>query len=197
MKIRIIIAGILLTTLCTSCAMVPESPTTPNKQVSTPEDSMPETSVPMDTTTATTESTPNTINVGDTFTLDDFEIVVTSLDFADRLETSYNTYFEPDEGNIYAVISLTITNNGKEADTFLPTFSIGNDIRARILFGDGYEFSPINLLGYENDLHDSSLNPLSSKSGQIVFEVVNTIPENSDPLVLELDGKGIVTVNLR
>lgn len=181
MKYRICVACFLLLFFCTACAPI-------STRLSTSDaDSVPD----------YTPTISVAYNIGDTFSVNGFEVTVDGFDFMDKIATSAYYSFSPDVGNIYAVVSLTVTNKGKSLDTFLPSCPIRDDIRARILFGDEYEFSPVNLLGYDSDLHNCNLNPLSSKSGQIVFEISNTVSTSSDPLVFSLDGSDTVTVNLR
>ena len=69
--------------------------------------------------------------------------------------------------NQYAQIAATVSNKGKQTDKFLPSFGFGDDVSVKLLFGDGYEFSATQLLGYDKDLHDASINPLSSQEGEI------------------------------
>lgn len=46
-------------------------------------------------------------------------------------------------------------------------------------------FSAANLLGYSKDLHDTSLNPLQSKSGSMAFEISDSVANAADELILE------------
>lgn len=122
--------------------------------------------------------------IGETATLGDWSIAVTGFNVADSISADYSGYFSPDEGNHYGVVSLSITNNGKQSASFLPSFSLSDDVSAEIHFGDGYEFTPTTLLGYSQDLHDSTLNPLSSKDGVVVFELPDSVTSSTEPLSL-------------
>lgn len=44
-------------------------------------------------------------------------------------------------------VFVTATNNGKQAKRFLPTVGLRDDVKAKVVFGDGYEFVGTNLLG--------------------------------------------------
>ena len=79
---------------------------------------------------------------------------------------------------------MTVTNNGKETDRFLPSFGYGDDVYVKMLYGDGYEFSAVNLLGYSKDMHDSTINPLTSADGEIAFEVPQSVAEATDELLV-------------
>ena len=55
---------------------------------------------------------------------------------------------------------------------------MGKDIKAKLVYGE-YDFSSTNLLGYSEDLHNTALNPLSSKTGVIAFSVTKDIADLS------------------
>lgn len=144
------------------------------------------------------EPVSETLSLGETGTLGDWEVTVSKIEFLDSIQNGDFISFNPDEGNKFAVVSLTISNQGKESDTFLPSIGMGDDVSAKILYGDGYEFSSTYLLGYELELHDASLNPLSSKDGIIAFEVPQQVVDDTEsPLSIQFDGPGAVTFNLR
>lgn len=131
------------------------------------------------------DSSGDLIQLGETSSLDDWSITVTSVELVDSIPDGYGS-FSPDSGNKYLITSLTITNNGKSAETFLPSFAMGTDVQAKILYDDGYEFSATHLLGYSKGLHDQSLNPLSSKDGDIAFEIPDSVANATDELILHL-----------
>ncbi len=83
------------------------------------------------------------------------------------------------------LVTATAENTGKEADTFLPSFGLNDDVSAKVLYGDGYEFSLTQLLGYSKDLINSTINPLSSKEGDIAFELPNSVADSTEPLIIE------------
>ena len=87
----------------------------------------------------------------------------------------------------------------EEGNTYLQVFvTDGDDVIAKVLYSDGYEFTASNLLGYTNDLHDSSINPLSSKTGEIVYEIPSQVADSEEALLLQFSsGNESVTFNLR
>lgn len=122
--------------------------------------------------TSPAEESPKVQNPGDTITLGNWEITVNSASVSELIEGDHNIGFKPDEGNKYVVVNTTVKNIGTESDTFLPNFSVGGDIRARMNHGE-YEFKATTLLGNDDDLHNANLNPLSSKTGIIVFSIAD------------------------
>lgn len=128
-----------------------------------------------------TESEVSELQIGDTAELGDWSISVTGFELTTKIDNGY-TYFSPGEGNQYGVVSVTVTNNGTEADSFLPSFGFGDDVTAKIYYNGQYEYSSTQLLAYDKDLHDEFLNPLSSASGIIAFELPDAVANGSESL---------------
>lgn len=150
------------------------------------------------TTIEETTTASSSLNLGESATLGDWEITVTNMELLDSIPNSYGS-FNPDSGNKFLVVSVTVTNNGKTADSFLPSFSFGEDVNAKVLYSDGYEFSATRLLAYDKDLHDKTLNPLSSVDGEIAFQVPEIVSSSTEePLTLHFSaGKNSFDVKLR
>lgn len=128
--------------------------------------------------------------INDVAALKDWEISVTDMQIVESIASGDYLKFDPQEsGNKFAQVFVTVNNKGKTADSFLPSYVFGDDVNAKIIYGDGYEFSSTNLLGYSNELHDTSINPLSSKTGEIVFEVPETVASSEDELILEFSSE--------
>lgn len=130
--------------------------------------------------------------------LKDWEISVTSMQIVDSIAADYGQFSPDEEGSEYVQVFVTVNNNGKEADSFLPSFGIGDDVYAKMFYGDGYEFSASNLLAYSNDLHDSTIIPLSSKTGEIAFAVPELVATSADELLIQFNsGNDDVKFKLR
>ena len=134
--------------------------------------------------TTAAETTASEIPMGQTATIDCWDITVSQMQILDAVSNGYGQ-FEPDEGNKYLLISLSAANNGKESAKFLPSFSMSDDITAKLIYGDGYEFDQTNLIGYDRSMLDCVINPLSSAEGDIAFEIPNTVAESTDKMILE------------
>ena len=127
-------------------------------------------SSPKSDPTMTPDQSESAYAIGDKVTVGNWEITVESFDVKDQVPASYGS-FKPDSGNKYVVVNLEVKNNGSSMETFWPTVSFGKDyVKAIIAYGE-YTFSSSQLLGHEDDLHDTALNPLSSKKGIIAFSV--------------------------
>lgn len=148
--------------------------------------------------TSSTEEDGIPYALGNSADLKDWSINVTDVKIVDSIAGSLGSFSPKEEGNTYVQVFVTVENTGKTADSFLPSFCIGDDVSAKILYSDGYEFSATNLLGYTNDLHDSTINPLSSKTGEIVYEIPSQVVHSEETLLLQFSsGNDTVEFNLR
>lgn len=131
------------------------------------------------------EQSENVCSIGDTASLKDWSIAVTDFKIADTIDDDYG-YFSPDsENGKYAQVFVTVTNNGKQSMTFLPSFGLGDDVGTKLLYGDNYEFSATDLIGYSNEIHDAGLNPMSSQSGEVVFEIPDSVASSTDEIIIQ------------
>ncbi|CAH1217855.1 hypothetical protein PAECIP111893_04320 [Paenibacillus plantiphilus] len=128
---------------------------------------------------------PSMYNVGDTVTIGDWEVKLESFEYKPELKPNDVIVFSPDEGNIYAIANVTVKNIGSEVNTFLPVISMKNkDVGVMLKYDDKYDFTSTNLLGYQEQLYMASLNPLSTKTGEIVFDTVKEVQDSDKPLYL-------------
>lgn len=129
-------------------------------------------------------TTESYIGVNEESKIEDWSVLITSAGVTDKISENNTWGFTPKEGNKYFKIDCTITNNGTNAHTFLPSLNLKNDISAKIIYKTEYEYTSTILLGYSNDLHDTTVNPLSTKSGSIAFEIPDSIATTNEELIL-------------
>lgn len=150
----------------------------------------------VETEPAETEAQPHAL--GETITLGDWSITASAMNFSKTISVNELMQYTADEGNQYLVVTGTVTNQAKQAESFLPSFNMGTDVSAKVIFGDGYEFSNTMLVGYDRSLADASLNPLSSKEGDIAFEVPESVVNSTESLTLIFElGEEQVSYQLR
>lgn len=150
---------------------------------------------------ASSEPEEKAISFGTEAMLNNWAVTVNGVDYVNSIDDGSFRTFTPDEGSKFARVNLTVTNKGSEMDTFFPAYSFYADVDAAIFYGENreYEYSPSNLLGYSDDLHDTTLNPLASASGIIVFDIPETVVNDTEtPLYFVLsDGADELTFSLR
>lgn len=200
----VVLLGLILCLSVTACAggkstsednKKSEVETESSKEIETEADT--QQSEESEEVTEESEDEGNIPNIGESASLKDWEITVTDMKIVDTIAANYIS-FSPEEGNKYAQIFIDVTNNGKQADNFLPSYAFGDQVTAKILYGDGYEFSSTNLLGYTSEMHDSVINPLSSKSGEITFAIPDAVAEATEELILQLSaGNDKLKIKLR
>lgn len=178
------LAALLISSLC-ACTSTSPIPSTSAGNESN--DSLSQSPSPTPDSTPEITPEPNTVlSVGEMTTLGDWEITLDSFEVTDSIPNGQFLKFTPDEGNLYVVTTLTIKNTGTKANTFIKSFAFENtDITSKIMYQEKYEFSSSNLLGHSDELHDASLNPLSSKTGILAYSVVKEAAE-SDEMILVL-----------
>lgn len=133
------------------------------------------------------------LSLGEEGMIQDWSVTVTGIDFLSEVQANEFSSYRPEEGNLYLIVNLSVTNKGKQADRFMPSISLNSDVSVKILYGDGYEFSSTQFLAYDEDMHDTQLNPLSSKTGIAAFEVPESISKDTEVLILELSA-GVETL---
>lgn len=197
MKKRTLIA--LSVSVCLLAAGCTSTTTNTNSNSSKKSDKVTEGSSEIATTEAETETESESIyNIGDTAILKDWEINLTDMKIVESIAANYGSFSPKEEGNKYIQVFLNASNKGKEADTFCPSYGFGDDISVKVLYGDGYEFTATNLLGYDNDIHDSKVNPLSSQTGEIAFEIPDTVASTTDELIVQFSsGNDVVKFKVR
>ncbi|RCX18546.1 uncharacterized protein DUF4352 [Fontibacillus phaseoli] len=131
--------------------------------------------------------------VGDKFNLGNWEVVLDSFEFNQKVSDEYFSS-SADEGNRFLILNYTVTNQGTEADNF--TSMIGG-VEMKALFQDKYEYT-YTITMIDKDLSKESIKPLSSKTGFVVMEVPDTVAKSEDSLILKLvKDENKATINLR
>ena len=163
-KVKIACAAIIAATSLSACGGTAQSQTdataaaVSEETVEYTEEETTEAIVEEVTTEAETEA--ETVAIGTPAVIGNWTVTVDNVQTLDSVPDEYGQ-FNADEGNKYLLISLTAANDGKEADTFMPSYGMSNDISAKVLYGDGYEFTQTQLLGYSKSMMNSTINPLS------------------------------------
>lgn len=131
-------------------------------------------------------------------TLNDWSITASKMEIMDKIDSGNFMSFTPEGGNKYLVIDLSFSNNGTSAQSFLPTFAMGDAISAKVIYQGSYEFTALNLLGYDKDIHDTTVNPLSSKNGVVAFEIPDKVADSEEELILDISaGSDELKIKLR
>jgi len=130
--------------------------------------------------------------IGETMAIGDWEVTLNAVEFVESVTEGMLVFGPDDEGQKMAVVELTVKNNGTGMETFLPVMKISDqDISVKLLYDGKFEYSFTHYLGLSGQLHMESLNPLASKTGTIIFDVVEEVESSGKPLhlIFEYDNK--------
>lgn len=108
-------------------------------------------------------------------------------------------YFKPGKGKSFVILSLSARNNGKKIAQFLPRIGYKNEaVITTLCYKDEYEYSPTELISYDKDLTTKKVQPLSTESGILVFEVPKKIAKSKKNLTLKFSlGEETITYTLK
>lgn len=138
------------------------------------------------------ESTPTHVK---SYEIGTWEVSFINANFQKSISSGFLTEFKAEEGSQFLVIKLKVTNKSKKMNTFLPAFSVGNDVNVKV-FHDEYTFSASNLIGLSNDLHYTYLNPLESKEGIIAFSIPEDIIQKGNLVFVITSGQNDLTFTI-
>lgn len=195
-KKKLLLTALALSGVLTACGGGSDKPANATTATTEAVTTIAETTEP-ETTEPETEAPAVSVSMGEEATLGHWKFTVNEMQILDVIPNG-SLQFEPGAGNKFLLISLTASNEGEEADVFLPSFGLSSDVFAQLLFGDGEELSQTNLLGYQKGLLGTSIEPLSTEEGEIAFEVPESVYDSTDPLILEFSaGNEKIDISLR
>lgn len=126
----------------------------------------------------TPEPVKELVKQGEMFAFGDWEVTVDSSYRTASVRASDDPYnmlfFEPDAGSEYFCVELSVKNLGKTSAQFLPTIQTQEENVSLILDGE-YEYPTTLLLGCNYLLESTSINPLTTYSGILVFSVPSDV----------------------
>jgi len=139
--------------------------------------------------TNVSESQPTEIEaiIGQTYSLDTWDITVNSIRFVNRIDViEANSYFAARSGSFLVEVNMTATLTGDEADTFMPPYTIASpapegSVRTNIRYDDSV-IQRLVLRGgaavSEWSIANTEAEPGETIDGYFLFEVPNEAREN-------------------
>jgi hypothetical protein len=129
---------------------------------------------------ATKQADENTITaLGMPTSTAKFEITVNGSSTTERIDNGDFMHYEPDAGNVYAVVNITLKNISNQMESF-----DNSDFQLLSLDGN-IKYSPTSIMitsGEETFFWMDSMNPGLSKTGNVVFE----LPQGIDLSTLKM-----------
>ena len=144
--------------------------------------------------TAAPTSTPGpketSLALGKKGTVNDWKICAKKAAVKTKINNGSYTQYKPGKGKSFVVVSLSVRNNGKKGEQFLPRLGFENKmISATLIYQDKDEYAPTQLLGYSKDLVTASIKSKTTKNGTIAFEVPKKTAKNLKKIKLKIGTK--------
>jgi len=140
------------------------------------------------------------LQIGQTATIGEWEINITSVDFVHEIQSSDFFYYAPDDGSVYAYIVLTARNTGTSPNRFLESIpAFGQEsVRSEVMYDNEFTFINTLFLTYRDGIIDTTVNPLTSTTGSLVYTVPEVVVDSSAPLTLSFSyGQETVSFDLK
>ncbi len=126
----------------------------------------------------------------------DWKFTVKKLASKKTIKTSKYIGQKPSEsGNLFVLATVNVTNNGKKEATFLPSVGLENTaMAAKLIYKDNFEYIPTLITGYDKDVMNKKIKPLSKKSGIIAFSVPKKVAKDLKSCKIRIGTKGEAVV---
>lgn len=118
--------------------------------------------------------------------LDDWKVTVKKMEVKNSIDKGGGFVFKSDKGQTYVCVTMTIKNNGKEAAKLFPRVGMRDTMCTATLFYDDYEYKPTSLIGFDKDLMDKTIQPLTGKTGIVAFQVPKKVAKKKKKLKLRV-----------
>lgn len=126
----------------------------------------------------------------------DWKFTVKKLSTKKTIKTSKYIEQKPsDSGNLFVLVTINVTNSGKKEATFLPSVGLENTtMTAKLIYKDNYEYMPTFITGYDKDILNKRIDPLSKKSGVVTFSVPKKVAKDLKSCKIRIGTKGEAVV---
>lgn len=148
-----------------------------------------------DNSSAQTEAKPKekekAYAIGDTVLLDDWEFSIESVEVVQSVEDEFLTFTPDEDTNQFLAASISMKNTNSEKKLFNPPIVQKSvDAYATLICNEKYEYDPTMLMGYEEDLNNVTVNPLSTKTGKLHFSYPKELGNATDDMVIRFTSGG-------
>ena len=102
--------------------------------------------------------------------------------------------FSADEGKQCVIAGLTVTNRGLDPDTFLPVVYYPNEDPVLYVTDSGKEerYDCVDVMLYSPCLNNRTVEPGSSKEGELVFQIPDSLAQSGEQLYIAVTMGGQV-----
>lgn len=145
------------------------------------------TAAPTPEITATPAPKQTNVVLGKKGTVGDWEFCVKKAAAKQQIKSGKYMGFKPGKGKTFIVLTMSVRNNGKKAETVFPSVGLENEMIRNLLYYNGEdEYKPTQLLSYDKDLMTKKIEPQKKKNGVVVFEVPKKVAKSFDKLTVKI-----------
>lgn len=125
------------------------------------------------------------LKLGKKATIGDWKVCAKKVSSPKKIKNGSYRYFQPSKGNSFIIVDMSVRNNGKKEAEFLPRVGLKDEtVFVKLMYKDGYEYSPTELLSYDKDLAMEKIKPLKTKNGILAFDVPKKVGKAKKDLKL-------------
>ncbi|MCQ4635448.1 DUF4352 domain-containing protein [Anaerovorax odorimutans] len=129
--------------------------------------------------------------IGEVVSLNDWEFTIESAAVVPSAEDQFMTYTPDEDTDQFLAAFITIKNNFSEKRIFVPPIVQENqDTFVTLICKQKYKYSPTLLLGYQEDLNNATLEPLSTKTGALHFSYPKELGDDTSDMSIEFKSGG-------
>lgn len=184
MKKGIVTLVICVIVLIAGCSAMEKVNNISNSTSSTP------TPAAKETPTPTPGPVETKLSLKEKGTIGDWDVTVKKVAVKKKIANGKYRYFQAKKGMTYVVFDITVKNNGKKAEAFVPFVGLENQIvQSKVLDEKQNEYKPMQLLAYDKDIVSKTIQPASKKSGVLAFEIPKKAGKKKKKLVLSFEKK--------
>lgn len=125
------------------------------------------------------------LKLGKNTTIGDWKICAKKISSPKQIKNGSYRYFQPSKGNSFIVVDMSVRNNGTKGAEFLPRVGLKDQtVLAKLVYADGSDYSPTQLLAYDKDLTTKKIESNKTKNGILVFDIPKKIAKKKKDLKL-------------
>ena len=138
--------------------------------------------------TDTNEKTDNVVYaLGQPVTINDWEVTVDDVSVVQSVEDKMATFTPDEDTDQFLSVALTIKNNDSKKRVFSPMDKETSEaVIITLINDDKYEYEPTMLSGYEEELFNSVVDPISTKTGKLHFSYPKDMGDLTDNMVIRI-----------
>jgi len=149
------------------------------------------------TTTEAPAEPVEVLAVGDSLTLENWELTVDEVEFRDELRSGLMVFSPDGEDRAFAYVSVTITNRTEERRMMFPSLlQTPRQLVASLRYDDGGRILQVQVRGYGRAALDRAINANATIEAPLIFQVNAAMAESTQPLQLEIRTNAGETVGI-